>query len=115
MSAQAKRVLAAWIKTYIPKDTPFGELKALAKAAQISPATIQKIRQRESVGAETILSILLAKGVLEEDLTGLTQKGDVKYSKSLSEWNRLGNSLSEHQREQILKLVSFLLSDWKLK
>lgn len=115
MSAPAKRVLNAWIKEYLPKDMPFGDVQRLAKAAQLSPGTLRQIRNRGSVGAETILSILLAKGVPEEDLMNLKPSGEVKFSKSLAEWHRLGSTLSEKQREQILKLVQFLLADWTLK
>lgn len=115
MSAPAKRVLNAWIKDYLPKDMPFGDVQRLAKAAQLSPSTIRQIRNRGSVSAETILSILLAKGIPEEDLINLKPSGDVKFSKSLTEWHRLGSSLSEKQREQLLKFVQFLLSDWTLK
>lgn len=115
MSGPAKRVLNSWIKEHIPKDMPFGDMQRLAKAAQLSPTTLRHIRQRGSVSAETILSIMLAKGVPEEDLINIRPTGDAKFSKSLSEWNRIGNSLNERQREQIVKFVQFLLADWTLK
>lgn len=115
MSAPARRVLNAWIKEYLPKDMPFGDVQRLAKAAQLSPGTLRQIRNRGSVGAETILSILLAKGVPEENLIGLKPTGEVKFSQSLADWNRFGATLSEKQREQLLRLVQFLLSDWTLK
>ncbi|MBX3034502.1 MAG: hypothetical protein KF865_11310 [Bdellovibrionaceae bacterium] len=115
MSAQAKRVLNAWIKDYLPKDMPFGDVQRLAKAAQLSPGTLRQIRNRGSVSAETILSVMLARGVSEDDLINIKPSAEVKFSKSLTEWNRLGSSISEKQREQLLKLVHFLLSDWTLK
>jgi len=115
MSAQAKRVLHAWIKEYLPKDMPFGDVQRLAKAAQLSPGTLRQIRNRGSVSAETIISVMLAKGVSEEDLINIQPSGEVKFSKSLAEWNRIGNSISEQQREQVLKLINFLLSEWTLK
>lgn len=115
MSVAARRVLSAWIKEYLPKDMPFGDIQRLAKSAQLSPSTLRQIRSRGSVSAETILSVMLAMGVKEEDLTNIKPTGEAKFSKSLAEWNRVGSSLSEKQREQVLKLVQFLLSEWKLK
>jgi hypothetical protein len=115
MSAGARRVLSAWIKEYLPKDMPFGDIQRLAMSAQLSPSTLRQIRNRGSVSAETILSVMLAMGVREEDLIHIKPTGEAKFSKSLAEWNRIGSSLSEKQREQVLKLVQFLLSEWKLK
>lgn len=115
MSTQAKRVVSSWIRDFLPKDMAFGDVQKLAKAAQISPSTIRQVRSRESVSADTIVSVMLARGVSEDDLMSLPQRGEVKYSKSLGDWNRLGNKLSDKQREQIIKLVNFLFAEWKLK
>ena|SRR5665213_377870 len=115
MSLRSKKVINAWIRDFIPRDMPFGEIEKLAKAAQISPGTIRQIRSRESVSADTIVSLMLARGVSEDELTNLAQKGEVKFSKTLSEWNKLGNTLSDKQREHTIKLVHFLISEWKLK
>lgn len=115
MSASAKRVLNAWIRDYLPKEMSFGDVQKLAKAAQLSPSTLRQIRNRGSVSAETIISIMIAKGVSEDDLINIRPTSDVKYSKSLSDWNRVGSTISEKQREQLLKLVHFLLTEWTLK
>jgi hypothetical protein len=112
---RTKKVLNSWIRDFIPEDMPFGEVEKLAKAAQISPGTLRQIRKRESVSADTILSILLARGVPEEALMNLPQSEAAAFSRSLSEWNRLGNTLSDGQRENIIKLVKVLLGDWKLR
>lgn len=110
---RTQKVISSWIHDFIPEDMPFGEVEKLAKAAGISPGTLRQIRKRESVSADTILSILLARGVPEEVLTNLPQSGVAGFSKSLSEWNRLGNTLTDDQRESIVKLVRVLLHDWK--
>lgn len=115
MSAAARRVLSAWIKEYFPKDMGFGDVQRVAQAAQLSTSTIRQIRNRGSVNAETMLSVMLAMGVSEEDLINIKPTVDPKFSKSLAEWNRFGSSISEKQREQILKLAHFLLSEWKLR
>jgi hypothetical protein len=115
MSTRSKKVINAWIRDFLPKEMAFGEVEKLARAAQISPGTIRQIRNRESMSAETIVSIMLARGVSEDDLINIPQRGEAKFSKSLSDWNHLGNSLSEKQREQIVKLANFLLADWKVK
>lgn len=115
MSTKAKNVVNAWIKNFIPEDMPFGEIEKLSKAAQISSSTIRQIRSRGSVSAETILSIMIARGVSEDDLANIAQTEDAKFSKSLSEWNQLGNVLSDKQRQQLIKLAKFLLNDWKIK
>lgn len=112
---RTKKVLNAWIRDYIPEDMPFGEVEKLAKAAEISPGTLRQIRKRESVSADTILAILLARGVSEEALINLPQSGAAVFSRSLSDWNRLGNTLSDGQREGIIKLVKVLLGDWRLR
>lgn len=115
MSTKARKVISSWINEYLPKEMAFGDIVALAKAAQINPGSIRQIRTRESVSAETIISVMLARGVSEEDLISLPQRGDVKYSKSLNEWNQLGSTISEKQREHVVKLIKFLLADWKIK
>lgn len=115
MSAQARKVLAAWIKEYLPKDMGFGDVQRLAEEAQISPGTIRQIRNRGSVSAETILSIMIAMGVREEVLINIKSTAEPKFSKSLTEWNRLGASLSEKEREKLIKFANFLLSEWTIK
>lgn len=115
MARKSKKVINAWISSFIPKDMPYGEIEKLAKAAGISSATLRQIRSRESVNADTIVSIMLARGVSEEDLMNLSQSGEAKFSRSLSDWNQLGNTLSDKQREGIIKLVNVLLGDWRLR
>jgi hypothetical protein len=115
MSSKPRAVINAWIKDFLPEDMPFGEINRLAKAANLHPASIRQIRSRERLSAETIVAVMLARGVAVDDLVNIAQRGESSFSKSLSEWNHLGNTLSDKQREHVIKLVKFILGEWKIK
>jgi hypothetical protein len=115
MASGSKSIISNWISWLVPKGMKTPDIEALAKSAKISPGTIRQIRNRGSVSADTIVSLMLARGVSKDQLENLSQDGKSSFSKSLTEWNRIGNKLSEEERQKVLQVMKLLLENWKIK
>ncbi|GIL18737.1 MAG: hypothetical protein BroJett040_24880 [Oligoflexia bacterium] len=67
------------------------------------------------MNADTMIRLLLARGVSASTLENLPQTETSKLSRGEIEWNELGRELSEEEKREFASLIRYLLIRWKLK
>jgi hypothetical protein len=91
------------------------ERRALAEKAGISAETLRTNVRRKSFNADTLMRLLLARGVSAETLSHLPQTDFSKLSKSEVIWLELGRKLNDAEKVQFAELVEYLRVRWDLK
>lgn len=107
MDKKVKSILMHLIETLAPEDMPKGEIAKLREATGLGESTIRTARKRERISADTLVRLLLAQGIDEQDIINLPRKKPSKICPSLTEWNKLGLSLSKTEREAYTEFVKW--------
>ena len=90
-------------------------LKNLHQATKLSKTTLRNIKSRKGLTADSLIKLLLAHGVSEDLLTNLPRSKPSKISKTLTEWNKIGVSLTDEEREKIGRFVKTVKSEWRIR
>ena len=106
------KILGNLVEQLVPKGSNIAQL---SKATKLSESALRNLRNRKSISADTLLKLLLAHGVSSDLLTNLPRNKPSKISKTLTDWNKIGLSLSDREREKLGGFVKTLKSDWRLK
>ena len=96
----------------IPEHWTPAERKAFAKRAGISDETIRTIIRRRNLNADTLLRLLLAKGVDFDAILNFPQKNLSKATLTQGEksWFKIGSELSEDELVEYSSLVEYVKS-----
>ena len=106
------KMLGDLVEQLVPKGSNIAQL---SKATKLSESALRNLRNRKSISADTLLKLLMAHGVSSDLLTNLPRNKPSKISKPLTDWNKIGLSLSDREREKLGGFVKTLKSDWRLK
>ena len=87
----------------------------MAKAAGISIETLRTTLKRQTMNADTLIRLLLARGVSAQTIENLPQTELDQLSQGEVEWLELGRELNEAEKREFASLVRFLLIKWQLK
>ena len=90
-------------------------IEEFSKTTKLSGTTLRNINSRKGFTADSLIKLLLANGVSEDLLTNLPRSKPSQVSKTLTEWYKIGLSLTDKQRETIGNFVKVLKSDWQLR
>ena len=115
MDVEVDRLIADLIDQLIPPRLPRGEAQRISAITGLSVTTIRSIRNRKNLSADTLLRLLLARGVSPAVLTSLPRTSRSEASRQDTRWAKLGASLSEIEMEKTIELIRFLLKSWRLK
>lgn len=111
--SDVKLVLESWLD-FALESAAKGEGEELAQKANLNPNTVRQIKSRKSCSAESIIRLLLAKGVSPQLLSNIYSTERAQ-NKSLQDWNQLGSSLSKSDRDQFIKLIKYMKKEWEIK
>lgn len=112
---RAKQTLSKILNWLIPAGMTTKERNTLAKNSGISPETLRTTLKRQSMSADTLLRLLLARGIDQNNLENLTQTNLKALPKSEADWIELGRILSDVERKEYTELVRFLRDKWTIK
>lgn len=111
---EAEAILKQLIELVVPAGMTPAERRHLALKSGISEETLRTTLKRKSMNADTLLRLLLARGVSAKTLVQLPQTELAKLPKGEAEWLSLGRDLSEEERVEFVGLVKYLRARWKL-
>ncbi|MGZ3745076.1 MAG: hypothetical protein ACXVBQ_14535 [Pseudobdellovibrionaceae bacterium] len=110
-----KQSLQRLLLFIVPKGMTAKERTSLANSAGISVETLRTTVKRQSLNADTLIRLLIARGVSAQTIENLPQTELVHLSQGEIEWMELGRELSEGEKKEFSGLVRFLLIKWQLK
>ena len=101
------------ISLLIPEDFGITQ-KALAQQAGVSYETLRSAKKRQNLTTNTLIRLLLARGVPEGAILSLPNATENK-SRGEIDWANLGSELTEEERLQFVKHVRYMKSNWTPK
>jgi hypothetical protein len=99
----------------VPAGMTRKERLILAERAGISGETLRKNIQRKSLNADTLIRLLLARGVSPETLLQLPQSEFSELSKGETVWLELGRKLTDNEKSQYAELIEYIRIRWNLR
>ena len=79
--------------------------RQLHQATKLGKTTLRTIRLRQGLSAASLIKLFLAHGVSENFLMNLPRNRPTKISKTLTEWNKIGLSLTDKERVKVGKFL----------
>lgn len=111
---KAKAALLALFDLVIPEGMTAQERSAVAKQAGINPESLRVMRRRKTVNADTLIRLLLARGVSLQALESLHQTDSKQMLKGELDWQKIGRELSDAERTEFSSLVRMIRAKWRL-
>ncbi len=115
MDKKVREILTLLIDLLAPADMPKSEIAKLRKATGLGESTIRTARRRERISADTLMRLLLAHGVDEKDIIHLPRKRSSKICSSLTEWNRVGLTLTKTERKAYTDFIKWNRQRFRVK
>ena len=115
IDTETRAVLEDLLQILIPSGMSASEKKELAGKAGLNPNSLRVGIHRKSISADTLIRLMLARGIAAKSLKQLPQTELHKLSKGESDWLELGRQSSEDERVEFTGLIRFLKSRWKLR
>lgn len=112
---KSKQTLSALLSLIAPKGMTAKERAVLARQAGINPETLRTMLRRQTVNADTLIRLLIARGVSPQTLENLPQTESKQMPPGEVEWLELGRELSETEKKEFAGLIRYLLIKWQLK
>lgn len=112
---KVKQTLHRLLSFISPKGMTAKERNALAKSAGVSVETLRTTLKRQTMNADTLIRLLLARGVSSQTIENLPQTELDQISQAEVEWLELGRDLSEAEKKEFAGLIRYLLIKWQLK
>ena len=111
---KAKNVLENMLSFIIPAKMTVKQRENLAKKSGLSPETIRTTLKRQSLSADTLIRIMLAVGITENEIINLpvSKLGELKQIDT--DWISFGRQLTDNEKKEYLVLLKFLRSEWGL-
>ena len=75
----------------------------LHQVTKLSKTALRTVRLRKGLSADSLIKLLLAHGVSEHLLMNLPRRRPPQMSKTLTEWNKIGLSLTDKERIKVGK------------
>jgi hypothetical protein len=88
------------------------ERTKLALEAGISGETLRHILKRQSLHADTLIRLLLARGVSVKTITNLPQTDLSKLSEAEVEWLEFGRELTAAEKVEFVALIKYVRAMW---
>jgi len=115
LDKEVKIVLSKLLDFIVPSGMNAKERRQLADRAGVSEETLRKTTQRQSLNADTLLRLLLARGVSLKTLVNLPQTDFTKLPPGETDWLQFGREASDIEKREYVALLRFLNSKWKLR
>lgn len=111
---QINQVMQKVLAMVAPKGMTSSERRELAKAAGISHESLRTTLKRKTMNADTLIRLLLARGVSASSIENLPQSEASKLSRGELDWIELGRELSEDEKREFSSLIRYMVGRWKL-
>lgn len=115
MDKQVKLVLDSLIAFAAPKGFSPTERAKIAKKAGLSPATLRAMSWRRTVNADSLIRLLIARGMSAQSLSNLPQTEFSPVKESEIQWFKIGQELTSEKKMAFIQLIKFLQNQWDLK
>lgn len=115
IDSEAKAALAELLDILVPASMTPAERKTLAAKAGLNPNSLRVGIHRRSLGADTLIRLMLARGISSRSIKQLPQTELAQLSKGEGEWLSLGRQLTDDERVEFSGLVRFMLARWELR
>lgn len=112
---QIHQIMQKILAMIAPKGMSPSERKELAKSAGISPESLRTTLKRKTMNADTMIRLMLARGVPASAIENLPQSEPSKMSRGELDWAEVGRELSEEEKREFSSLVRYLVARWKVK
>jgi lambda repressor-like predicted transcriptional regulator len=112
LGRRAEAILENMTQFLIPAGMTTKERAALALKAGVSPETLRTALRRQTMNANTLVRLCLARGIAKESIESLRQTELSQLSKSEGSWLQLGHKLSDLERVEFCKLVETIRATW---
>lgn len=99
----------------IPPGMSPAERRELAAKAGLNPNSLRVGVHRRSLGADTLIRLMLARGIAARALKQLPQTELDKLSQGETEWLSLGRQMNEKEKVEFAGLVRFMRGRWELR
>lgn len=112
LERDTKLALRRLLNMLVPKGMKGKERAALAQTAGISPETLRHVLTRQSLSADTLLRLLLVRGVSMKALANLPQTNFEKLSEGEAEWLEYGRELGDAEKIEFVALIKYIRARW---
>lgn len=109
---EAKYVLHKILCFVAPAAMKASERAQLARAAGINPDTLRHLLKRESLHADTLIRLLLARGVSAKAITNLPQTEFSELKPGEARWIEYGRALTEVEKIEFVEIVDYIRQKW---
>lgn len=114
LDEEVKLVLERLLSIVVPKGMSPRERRHLAKKAGISDETLRAGIRNRSLRSDTLLRLLLARGVSPKTLATLPQSDVTQLNRGDFVWLDYGTQLTEEEKIEYIGLIRFIRSKWNL-
>jgi len=97
----------------LPKGMTPKERNDLARKAGLKPESVRLAARRRSMNAETLLRLLIAKGVAPSVFCNFPV-AESKMPKEDRLWQQLGRSLPNEKKREYATLIEWIESRWEI-
>ena len=112
---KVRTILEELMEFIVPRGMSPRQRAELARRAGLDPETLRTMARRKSVHADTLIRLLLARGVAPRSISLLPQTHEENMEESEMEWILFGQKLTSLERSEFLRLMEFLQRRWGLK
>ena len=109
----SQELTSTFIEALVPDDSKLR--KKLATKSKLHKDTLGKLKQRNSLSADTLFRLCLANDISSSAIKILLKKKGDGISKGTVEWIKFGSKLSEKDIEVFLSVLKKLKEHYLLK
>ncbi len=114
LDKQVKFIIESLMEFAVPKGMEPKERAGVAKKAGLSPETLRTMSGRKSVNADTLVRLLIARGVNPKLLLNLPYLETPQVDGSELEWIKFGQKMKSQEKVEFVRLAKFLRVRWGL-
>ncbi|MBS1983259.1 MAG: hypothetical protein JST16_03730 [Bdellovibrionales bacterium] len=107
-------ILERLLKLVVPVGMGTRERRQLAKKAGISDETLRAGIRNRSLRSDTLIRLLVARGVSPKTLASLSQSDAGQLNRGDFVWLEYGNHLTEQEKVEFVSLIRFMKDKWEL-
>jgi len=112
--SKSDEILKELFAVLVPESMSSKDRKALAREAGISYETLRTTMKRQTLNANTLVRLMLARGISSHSILELPQTELARLSKGEIEWQKIGRKLTETEKNEFASLIEFIRSKWNI-
>lgn len=111
---EVELILERLLALVVPKGMSAKERRQLARRAGISDETLRAGIRNRSLRSDTLIRLLVARGVSPKTLASLPQSDSAELNRGDFVWLQYGSQLTEDEKVEFVSLIRFIREKWAL-